>query len=120
MEADVDFDKRADFFLGVLATNVEQDCSKKKKEKQASHTNAAKCAKLSNEIFDYIHIACCQRLFSLAWYNDLTYAQSEDISPPKELPVLCCHGPSCNSIEPDYIQRESFINITTPTTTEVD
>lgn len=65
-EADVNFAKGADFFLGALATDAEQDHFKKKKEKQASEIDAAKRAKLSNEIFDYIHVARCQRLFSLA------------------------------------------------------
>lgn len=32
-EANIDFDKRADFFLGALAINVEQDYFKKKKKK---------------------------------------------------------------------------------------
>lgn len=45
-----------------------------KKKKQASQTNAAKRAKFPNKIFNYIHIAQCQRLFSLGWYNNLIYA----------------------------------------------
>lgn len=56
----------------------------------------------------------------MAWYDDLTYAQSEDGSSPKALPTSCCNGPSCNSVEPDYIQREPFIDTTTAKVTEVD
>lgn len=59
----------------------------------------------------------CQRLFFLAWYNDLTYAQSEDT---QELPVPCCNVPSYNFIEPNYIQQESFMDTTTATVMEVD
>lgn len=119
-EANIEFDEETNFFLGALAKNVGQNHSHKKKEKQASRTNVAKYAKYPNKIFDYIHVTCCQRLFSLAWYNDLTYVQSKDVSYTKELSVPYCNGPSCNSTEPDYIQREPFINTTTPTTTEVD
>lgn len=120
LEADVDFDKGANFFLGILAINIKQDCSQKKKEKQANQTNVAKYTKLPNEIFDYIHIAWCQRLFFLAWYNDLTYAQSEDISSTKELSMLYCNGLSCNFTKPNYIHKVLFINTTTPTITEMD
>lgn len=62
-------------------------------------------AKLPNKIFDCIYIAWCQKLFSLTWYNDLTYAQSENISSTKELPVPYCNRSSYNSIELNYIQR---------------
>lgn len=47
----------------------------------------------------------------------MTYAQSEDT---KELPVPCCNGPSCNSVEPDFIQREPFMDTTNPPITEAD
>ena len=57
LEANIDFGKGADFFLGALAIDVEQNRSKKKKEKQTSQTHAAKHVKLPNEIFDYIHVA---------------------------------------------------------------
>lgn len=35
--------------------------------------------------------------------------QSKNI---KKLPISCYNGPSCNSIEPDYIQQGLFIDIT--------
>lgn len=114
-EADLDIDKGVDLF--DLATDVDQDRSQRKKEKKTSQTDVAKCAKLPNKIFDYIHIARCRKLLSLAWYNDMTYTQSEDT---KELPVPCCNGPSCNSIEPDFIQQESFIDTTNPPIIETD
>lgn len=56
-EADVNFDKRTDFFLDALAIDAKQNCSKKEKIKQASPINAAKCAKLFNKIFDYIYVS---------------------------------------------------------------
>lgn len=57
--SDAEFDEEADLFLGVLATEVDQDRKQKKKEPKASQTDASKYAKLSNEIFDYIHVARC-------------------------------------------------------------
>ena len=111
-EADVDFDKEADSFFGALVTDVKQDCFKKRKK--------SKPVKLPNEIFDFIHIIRCQKLFSLTWNDDLTYVQSEDVSFPKELLVPYCNRPCFNFTKPDYIQRKSFINITTLIIIEVN
>lgn len=56
-EADLNIDKGANLFN--LATNADPDRLRQKKEKKTSQTNAAKRAKLPNEIFDYIHVAQC-------------------------------------------------------------
>lgn len=95
----------------MVATEAEEDSNAKRARKQASKTDAQKRAKLPDELFDYIHAAKCRRLFSLAWYKDLTYAPNADrIS--KALPKLCCNGPSCNSKEPDFLERPPFIDTT--------
>ena len=57
--SDAKFDEDADLFLGVLATEVDQDWKQKKKKLKASQTDASKCTKLFNKIFDYIYIAKC-------------------------------------------------------------
>lgn len=63
--SDAEFDEEADLFLEVLATKVDQDRKQKKKKLKASQTDASKCAKLPNEIFDYIHVTRCQRLSTM-------------------------------------------------------
>lgn len=58
----------------------------------------------------------CRRLFSLAWYDDLTYADevtSDESILKKPLPKACCNGPSCNNPEPEYLRREPFIQYIT-------
>lgn len=119
-ECDLELDADADLFSGMLASDADQNRRQQKKELQANQTDAAKRSKLPNEIFDYIHVARCRRLFSLAWYEDLTYAQSDDSSSPTALPIPCCNGPSCNSTEPSYTQREPFVDTTTKKATEAD
>lgn len=55
--------------------NIEIDkvfCNKKQKKK-TSQIDAIKSANQSDEIFDYIYIAKCRRLFSLTSYNNKTY-----------------------------------------------
>ena len=114
-KADLDIDEKTDLF--DLDTNTDQDQLQEKKEKKISQTDATKCVKLPNEILDFIYIAQCQRLFSLAWYNNMTYAQNKDT---KELPVPCCNDSSCNLVEPDFIYRELFIDLTNPSIIETD
>ena len=82
--------------------------------------NATKRSRLPNKIFNYIHVARCQKLFSLAWYDNMMYAQSEDFSPAKALQIPCCNNLSCNSTEPYYTQREPFVNTAIAKATEAD
>lgn len=104
LEANFEYKKKADLFCGILASDANQDQKEQKKELQTFQTNATKQSKLPNKIFDYIYVARYQKLFPLAWYDDMTYAQSENSSSIKVLPVTCCNGPNCNFIEPYYTQ----------------
>lgn len=59
LEGDFELDKEADLFSGILASDADQNQNRWKKELKANKTDAAKQAKLHNEIFDYIHVAKC-------------------------------------------------------------
>ena len=122
LECDLELNKEVDLFSRILASDADQNRRQQKKELQTNLTNAAKQAKLPNEIFDYIHIAKYRRLFFLAWYDNLTYAQSNDSFAPAAAALLiaCCNGLSYRSTEPSYIQRKPFIDMTTTKTTEAD
>lgn len=89
----------ADLFGKLIITDADENQQKRKKQRQSSKTDAQKRARLPNEIFDYIHVAGCRRLFSLAWYGDTTYANI-DRNP---LPSSCCNGSTCKSQELDYL-----------------
>lgn len=86
-------------------------------KKQASKTDAQKRANLPEEIFDYIHIAKCRRLFSLTWYDDPTY---DDGPSSKPLPTLCCNASGYLSEDPDFLKREQFIKPVTIKYSEVE
>ncbi|MCJ1470920.1 hypothetical protein MMC07_009568 [Pseudocyphellaria aurata] len=60
---------------------------------------------MPDEILDYIHVA--------RW-------SSATAVPAKSLPDACCNGPSCQSPEPAYLQREPFIKESKPRYTESD
>lgn len=104
LEADFEYKKEADLFSGILASNANQDQKEQKKELQTLQTDTTKQSRLPIEIFDYIYVAKYQKLFSLAWYDDITYAQSENSSFIKVLPISCCNGPNCHFTEPYYTQ----------------
>lgn len=108
-------DLEADQFFNSLGTNAELLVQQKKKDCLGCKSDAEKRAKLSNEIFDYIHVAPCRRLFSLTWYEDTTYA-----SPTAVLPTQCCNGSKCQSAEPDFLKRQPFIENTFTASTEND
>ena len=114
-----EFDQPDTENLLLLATEGEDEMVKKKNEKKANKSDAEKRANLSNEIFDYIHVAPCRRLFLLAWYDDMTYAKNADGS-MLSLPTFCCNGHGCNSTTPDFLSREDFIDVSPVTYTEVD
>ena len=61
LEVDLDIDKGANLF--DLATDANQDQLRQNKEKNTSQIDVAKWVKLLNEIFDYIHVAQCERGF---------------------------------------------------------
>lgn len=54
-EAAFNINKEANLF--DLATDADQNQLQQKKNKKTRQINAAKYAKLSNKIFDYIHVA---------------------------------------------------------------
>lgn len=112
-----------DLIAAFLASEADESRIKKKQDQKAKQTDAAKRAKIPDEIFDYIHVARCRRLFSLAWYDDMTYADKEmldDSIMKKALPLACCNGPSCMSPEPEFLHREPFIEPTVTKYTESD
>lgn len=60
-------DPTAKQLFELLSTDAEIASQSKQSKKQASKSDAQKRAALPHEIFDYIHVAKCRRLFSLAW-----------------------------------------------------
>ena len=60
-----------DLLSALLATEGEAQKKQRSAKKRTSKSDAAKRASLPNEMFDYIHVAPCRRLFSLAWYASM-------------------------------------------------
>lgn len=56
----------------------------------------------------------------MAWYDDITYALDTESGLGKALPTSCCNAPSCQSIEPEFLQREPFIDSSPTKYTETD
>lgn len=107
--------------LAILAIEVETKKQSRSAKNQANKSDLQKRANLPNEIFDYIHVALCTRLFSLAWYNDMIYAATEDIYiSAKALPTACCNGPAYQNEEPEFMRREPFIETLSVKYTEFD
>ncbi len=59
--------KETDLFFRVLATEADQSRRQQKKDHKTSQLVIAKRANLSKEIFYYIHVARCRRLYFLVW-----------------------------------------------------
>lgn len=118
-KADLDNVDDDDLMATLLATDVEDSRKKAKKDKQTSCTNEKKRDNLADKIFDYIYVARCRQLFSLAWYNDITYAEQKD-GLTKPLPTPCCNGPSCLSPEPEFMQKKPFISSFSVKFSEID
>ena len=100
-DGDVD---ETDLLSTLLATESEAQKKQRSAKKRTSKNDAAKRASLPNDIFDYIHVAPCRRLYSLALYDDMTYASLTEHS-GKALPDLCCNVSGCRSVEPDYLKQ---------------
>lgn len=115
MQGDDFEDSGTNELFDLLTPEAEEVSRNKKHKKKASQTDAAKRANLPDEIFDCIHVAKCRRLFSLAWYDNETY-----VSPSTALPTPCCNGPSCNSEDPEYLQRASLVNTAPVRYTEIE
>lgn len=41
-------------------------------------SDAAKQASMRDEVFVYVHVDCCRRSCSLAWYSDLSYTEKKN------------------------------------------
>ena len=118
---DINYNDKADLISGFLAIEADETHFNQKKERKISKSEAAKRANLPDEIFDYIYVVRCQRLYSQAWYDDMTYARNN--AHPKAKKALlqpCCNRPSYRSQEPDFMAREPFIDTSTPKYTESD
>lgn len=70
---DVDFNLNKNDIEVLLIAKVDDSLKWQKKNKKAKFNHVAKNAKMSDEIFDYVHVSLCQRWFLLIWYNDLIY-----------------------------------------------
>lgn len=96
----------ADLMAIFLATKADKNKTNKKKDQKLKQTYATKGAKIIHEIFDYIHITQCKRLFSLVLYNDLTYIDekaSDGSIIKKSLLEAFYNRPSCNNSEFEYL-----------------
>lgn len=58
-------------------------------------------------------MASCRRLFSLTWYDDITYASNKiNGITTKLLPTICYNGSGCQSIKPEFLEREQLFEVT--------
>ncbi|MCJ1470688.1 hypothetical protein MMC07_009335 [Pseudocyphellaria aurata] len=102
---------KEEFVANIVETVADDRQAEYAIAKKAGSTDASNRANMPDEIFDYIHVVRCRQLFSLAWYDDLTYVAHAGLPSPKALPNLCCNGPSCQSPVPACLQREPFIQV---------
>lgn len=103
----------------LLSTNTKITSQSKQSKKQASKSDIQKCAAFLYEIFNFIHIAKYCQLFLLAWYDDQTYAPANNTaSTTPSLPAFCCNGPGCQSKDPEFLKKISFIKTETIKYTE--
>lgn len=100
LEVDEFYNPATTQLFDILTTEAKQEFQARRSKKKTSKSDAKKRAKLPDEIFDYIHVAKCRRLFTLAWYDDKTYTPSND-GLTKALPILYCNGSSCKSKNPE-------------------
>lgn len=107
---DSDLSDDGDPVATLLATEAKASLEKRKKARLLRKKHASKRVKICDEIFDYVNVARCRRLFSLACYDDLTYATQKGSKSNKALSIACCcNGSSCNSPEPEYLHRQPFM-----------
>lgn len=77
-----------DLLSALLATEGEAQKKQRSAKKRTSKSDAAKRTSPPNEMFDYIHVAPCRRLFSLAWYDDMTSMQAQQSIAVKLCPTF--------------------------------
>lgn len=80
---DSDLTDDVDPMATLLATEAEARLEKRKKPRLLRQNHISKRAKIPDDIFDYINTTRCRRLFSLAYYGDLTYAQKKGVESNK-------------------------------------
>ena len=114
-----EFDEPDTENLLLLTTEMEDNIVKKKNEKKANKSNAKKHITLSNEIFNYIHVTPCHRVFLLTWYDNITYTKNVNGS-MLALPTFYYNRHNYNSILPNFLSREAFIDVSLITYMEVD
>lgn len=104
----------------LLATESEVTNQKKATKKQSNQSEIQKRANLPDKFFDHIHYAPYWHLFSLTWYDNMTYAIDKTMGLGKNLLIPCCNGLSCMSIMLEILQREPFIEILPIKYSEID
>lgn len=110
-----------------MGTKSEQEQQRKITIKIVRKNDTAKYANITSKIFHYIYTTKCRHLFSLALYNDITYA-SPTISLNifnllfiKAFLVFCYNGSSCSSSLSAYLHnKKSFVESITITYTKVN
>lgn len=97
----------------LLAIEFDKTQPSKKKECESHELNAAKLANLLEEILEYIYVAKYRRSPTLAWYNNMIYAYTNNelgAIATKVIFQLCCNKPSCQSRKPDLIYKNCLID----------
>lgn len=100
-------DPVTNILFNLIVIKTKKDSNTKKAKKQTSKTEMKKRVKLPNKLFDYIYTAQCQKLFSLAWYNDLTYTSNVN-SLLKAFPELYYNGFSYNLKDLSFLKKILF------------
>lgn len=93
----------SEFLSILLATKSKITNQKKIIKKQKNQSKLQKGTNLPDKFFDHIYCTPYRRLFSLARYNDMTYAINETIGLGKNILTLCYNSPSYKSIEPEFL-----------------
>lgn len=111
-----------DLIASILSIEGNQDKFAKwqSRKRISNKIEAKKRRNLPNKIFEYIHVARCHRLVSLAWYDNITYTRLDDDGVTKPLLILCCNGSDRLLVKPDYLKREPFIDLTPIKPTKTD
>ncbi len=65
---------------------------------------------MPEEILYYIYSVKCKRLFSLAWYDNSTYAPQNSDKAGKSLPTFYYNRSSCKSKKLIYLHQDLFVH----------
>lgn len=97
-----------DPIVTLLATEAEQSLRKRNKVQLLGKDNTTKMGNIADEILDYVKIAQCRILSSLACYANLTYAQMKGSILTKTSPQLVVVALVATP-EPEYLQTEPLV-----------